>query len=65
MRKNLSNTKSWRWGQLMGFTVWGVWADIRPPPQILDVLSKVVFSFMIVNMNVYETSAAPTQKEYV
>ena len=33
--------------------------------QTLDVLSKCVFSFMIVNMNVYESAAPPTHKEYV
>mmetsp|Transcript_14256 Transcript_14256/g.28172 ORF Transcript_14256/g.28172 Transcript_14256/m.28172 type:complete len:256 (-) Transcript_14256:106-873(-) len=32
---------------------------------VLDVISKCVFSFMIVNMNVYESAAAPVHKEYV
>ena len=32
---------------------------------VLDVCSKCVFSFMIVNFNVYESAAPATAKEYV
>lgn len=32
---------------------------------VLDVFSKCVFSFMIVNFNVYESAAPATAKEYV